>query len=76
MAILRKLLRLQALTPMGRSEPRNLIFTCPVTKQKVQHRVEAKSDHCHEYESVTCLACAGVHFINMKTGEVLRSERA
>jgi hypothetical protein len=51
---------------------RNLIFVCPVTKQNVQHRFDARSDH--EYESVTCLACARVHFIN-KTGRVLRRDK-
>ncbi len=52
---------------------RNLIFTCPVTNQNVQHRFEATPDQ--DYESVTCLACAGVHFIHRKTGKVLRRER-
>lgn len=52
---------------------RNLIFTCPVTNQNVQHRFEATSDQ--DYESVTCLACTRIHFINLKTGKVLRRER-
>jgi len=52
---------------------RNLIFTCPVTKQNVQHRFEATSDQ--DYESVTCLACTGIHFINPRTGKVLRRDR-
>lgn len=52
---------------------RNLIFTCPVTDQNVQHRVEAISDH--DYESVSCLACARVHFVNLKTGKVLRRDK-
>jgi RNase P subunit RPR2 len=51
---------------------RNLIFVCPVTGQNVQHRLEAGSEH--EYEAVTCLACAGVHFIN-KSGRILRRDR-
>ncbi len=54
-------------------EIRNLIFTCPVTNLKVQHRCEHISDH--NYESVTCLACAGVHFINLGTGKVLRRDQ-
>jgi RNase P subunit RPR2 len=55
--------------PMG--EMRNLVFTCPVTNQNVQHRFESSPDH--DYESVTCLSCGGVHFINCQTGKVLRS---
>jgi|GEM_PF-5269662 len=52
---------------------KNLIFTCPVTNQHVQHRVETTSNR--DYESVECLACTGVHFINLKTGKVLRREK-
>jgi hypothetical protein len=52
---------------------RNLIFTCPVANQNVQHRIETPSDR--DYESVKCLACAGVHFINLKTGKVLRRDK-
>jgi hypothetical protein len=55
-----------------RGGTRNVIFVCPVTKQNVQHRFEARVDH--DYESVTCLACAGVHFIN-KTGKLLGRDR-
>ena len=52
---------------------RNLIFICPITNQNVQHRVEAISDH--DYEAVSCLACAGLHFVNLKTGKVLRRDK-
>jgi hypothetical protein len=52
---------------------RNLLFSCPVTHQNVQHRFEATSDH--DYESVTCLACAGVHFVNLRTGQVLKRSK-
>jgi len=52
---------------------RNLIFTCPVTNQHVQHRIETTSNR--DYESVECLACTGVHFINLKTGKILRREK-
>lgn len=57
--------------PGGRA--RNLLFTCPTTSQKVQHRLEATSDY--NYESVTCLACAGIHFIDPRTGKVLQGDR-
>jgi RNase P subunit RPR2 len=46
---------------------KNLIFTCPVTGQNVQYRLEGPLDH--DYESVACLACDGVHFIDLKTGK-------
>ena len=52
---------------------KNLIFTCPVTNQNVQHRIETTSDQ--DYESVACLACTGVHFVNLRTGKVLRRSR-
>jgi hypothetical protein len=55
---------------MDASGTRNLIFTCPLTDQKVQHRFVATSDH--DYESVACLACGGAHFINVRTGKALR----
>jgi len=56
----------------GSSKARNLIFTCPVTNQHVQHRAELTLDH--DYESVACLACDGFHFINLRTGKVLRRD--
>lgn len=52
---------------------RILIFTCPATNQNVQHRFEAISDH--DYESLKCLSCAGVHFINPRTGKVLGRDK-
>ena len=52
---------------------RHMIFTCPVTNLNVQHRLEAASNH--DYELVTCLACTGVHFINLRTGKVLRRDK-
>lgn len=47
---------------------KHLIFTCPKTKEKVQHRYDTAHD---DYESVECLSCTGVHFVNLKTGKVL-----
>jgi len=35
----------------------NLIFICPRTNLKVQHRTERDGRREHEYEAVTCLAC-------------------
>jgi hypothetical protein len=59
----------------GQNGMKNILFTCPITKQSVQHRIQVTPDHDHDYESVSCLACAGVHFIHLKTGKVLRRER-
>jgi hypothetical protein len=64
----------QALGAMDGNGTRNLIFACPVTDLNVQHRFEARSGGDHDYESVTCLACGGVHFINRSTGKVLRRD--
>ena len=54
---------------------KNILFTCPVTNQNVQHRIKLAPDHDHNYESVRCLACAGIHFINLETGKVLRRDK-
>ena len=54
---------------------KNILFTCPVTNQNVQHRIELASDRDDDYESVRCLACAGIHFIHLKTGKVLRRDK-
>lgn len=48
------------------------IFTCPSTGLHVQHwldDIEDVSDD--EFEGVICKACAKLHFINRKTGELL-----
>lgn len=52
---------------------KHFIFTCPVTKQNVQHRFESlSSDRC---EAVTCIACDGIHFVDPKTGKVLGRDK-
>ena len=51
---------------------KNMIFVCPVTKKNVQYRVDATQVPDHHYESVTCLACDGVHFIDLKTGKAVK----
>jgi hypothetical protein len=48
-----------------------LLFTCPVTRMKVQHWLNDDEDASEDdYEGVTCQACAGVHFVN-RHGKVL-----
>ena len=48
-----------------------LLFTCPITRMKVQHWLDDDEDVPEDdYEGITCQACAGVHFVNPK-GKVL-----
>jgi hypothetical protein len=48
-----------------------LIFTCPITRMRVQHWLTDDEDASEDdYEEITCLACAGMHFVNRK-GKVL-----
>ena len=58
---------------------RFLVFRCPATGMKVQATFAAKdseeTDHRSEiYETVSCPACAGTHFVDVKSGKML-SER-
>jgi hypothetical protein len=54
---------------------RPVLFDCPQTGQKVQgmlaEQVAGADDS--RYESVSCLACSGVHFIDRLNGKVLGS---
>ncbi len=54
------------------AETKHVIFACPVTNKNVQHRFEATA---HDYESVNCLACDRVHFINVRNGKVLGRDK-
>ncbi len=54
------------------AEARHVVFTCPVINKNVEHRFEATG---HDYESVRCLACDGVHFINVRNGKVLGRDK-
>jgi hypothetical protein len=48
------------------------LFTCPVTKMKVQHWLNRDDDAPdNEYEAVICKACSRLRFINRKTGKLL-----
>ena len=51
----------------------DMIFICPRTGMKVQHRQEASAAD-NDYEVVTCPACARLHFVNRKTGKLLGHE--
>lgn len=56
---------------------RPALFDCPRTGQKVQglFAEEIFNSDNMRYEPVSCLACAGTHFINPRTGEMLGSPR-
>jgi hypothetical protein len=56
---------------------RPVLFDCPLTGQKVQGLIAEEAFHASDsgYESVTCLACAGVHFIDTRLGTVLGAPR-
>jgi hypothetical protein len=50
-----------------------LIFRCPTTGKNVQAWLadEVSADNGESYESVTCLACRQMHFVNRATGKTL-----
>jgi hypothetical protein len=52
---------------------RPVLFECPRTGQKVQGLVAEQVSATREtrYESVSCLACSGVHFIDPVQGTIL-----
>jgi hypothetical protein len=56
---------------------RPVLFHCPQTGHKVQGliAVETSGTRPEDYETVSCIACSGVHFINAKTGMVLGMSR-
>ena len=47
------------------------VFTCPITKLKVQDWSDDDDPPEDQYDERACAACAGVHFVNPKTGKVL-----
>ncbi len=49
-----------------------LVFTCPTANLKVQHWWDDERDVADDqYEAMTCPACARLHFVNRKTGQLL-----
>ena len=56
---------------------RPILFNCPQTGHKVQGLVaeEAFGAGGPRYESVNCLACAGVHLVDPVRGTVLGAPR-
>jgi hypothetical protein len=60
-----------------RPRRRPILFDCPRTGQKVQGLLAEEAFGTGEahYETVACLACSGVHFIDPVRGKVLGSPR-
>ncbi|HEY7843418.1 MAG TPA: hypothetical protein VID30_07060 [Bradyrhizobium sp.] len=56
---------------------RPILFDCPQTGHKVQGLVAEEAFRTSEphYETVRCLACAGVHFVDPMRGKVLGAPR-
>jgi hypothetical protein len=56
---------------------RPILFNCPRTGQKVQGMLaeEVFGTGDARYETVTCLACAGVHLVDPDSGRVLGATR-
>ncbi len=56
---------------------RPILFECPQTGHKVQGLVAEEAFGASEprYESVTCLACAGVHFFDPARGTIIGAPR-
>ena len=54
-----------------------LIFRCPNTGMNVQtwFADEVSGNNGETYDSLTCLACSQVHFVNRATGKVLGDDR-
>jgi hypothetical protein len=50
------------------------LFTCPITRFKVQDWSDHDDPLDDRYEEVVCNACAGFHYVNPKTGKVLGEE--
>src|ERR1700688_1202488 len=55
--------------------PEDPIYRCPTNGLKVQGWfADAPADEGETYETVTCLACNGLHLINRRTGRTLGSD--
>jgi len=61
---------------VGRMENFTFLYRCPTTSHKVQGLVRgnARSTDDTAYETVTCLACKGVHLVNPSSGHVLGAD--
>jgi len=57
---------------------RHIVFKCPETGMKVQHRLADTTDDAKDtYVPVVCQACTKLHFVNSSIGNLLgEAERA
>jgi hypothetical protein len=54
---------------------RPIIFTCPITNERVQHWLEDRDDAPEDkHEGIDCPACSRFHFIHRRSGKVLGYE--
>jgi hypothetical protein len=54
------------------------LYRCPSTGRKVQgwladDPTDTSAD-ANDFQSLACLACTGVHLVNLKTGKVLGAD--
>ena len=50
---------------------RPFLYRCPNTRRQVQGFSAVDPESPGDYEAITCLACAQVHFVNPASGKVL-----
>ena len=48
-----------------------VLYRCPNTGQQVQSFVAEGDLDATEFEAIVCTACAGLHWVSLKTGRVL-----
>jgi hypothetical protein len=66
----------EAVTAADETMQRFVVYRCPRTGMRVQATFAAKDgeeaeDRSQNYQSVSCPACARMHFVNVKTGKLL-----
>lgn len=61
----------------NRQRWRPVLFDCPRTGEKVQGMIaeEAFATTDRRYEAMACLACAGIHFFDPASGNILGGAR-
>jgi hypothetical protein len=53
-----------------------IVFRCPNTGMNVQTLFRIQEDGAYAiFETVNCLACTGLHFLNLKTGKLLGRDK-
>jgi hypothetical protein len=58
----------------GYMDSYTFLYRCPITSHRVQGLVRGGTRSTEDtvtYETVTCLACNGVHLVNPSSGRVL-----